>query len=142
MTDHTCWLCKGQGHFIQWGQDKTCSQCEGTGQYDPYSDDRMQADTESPFPGTRRIATALLKVPAEARHDIANEAVIQSNVVGGVVSQWMEREVRRYLDGERTYPYTEANRAMIERERATKTATGVFRPEPLPTAFGHLPHHR
>jgi len=111
--------------------------------------DRTQPD------GFARAAEALLTVTEvpegadlrQVRADIDDEAHIQSNVAGGVYSRNVESQVhwaqRTLASGHLpTFPYAEANRAMLLREKAARDArTGVRTIEPMSVTFAGLEVH-
>jgi len=126
---------------------------------DRYSDAALQAKVDA-WDRTRpdgyaRAAEALLTVTKapegvdlrQFRADIDSEAEIVCNVAGGVYSYRVESEVRGAnhdvaAGHAHTFPYTEANRAMLLRERASRDArTGVRTIEPMSVTFAGLEVH-
>ena len=114
---------------------------------DLYSNETLERMAADRFPwngqpsGTAKAASYLLEVDdLQARQDIDGEARIRVNVCGGIYSYAVRAEVNRYLSGDHSFPYVEANRRMLEREREQRERTGVFRPESINRAFSGLPH--
>jgi hypothetical protein len=66
--------------------------------------------------GYARAAGYLLTVPEEVRSQVASEARIRSNVIGGRYADQVHTVVTNWLAGRQGFPYLEANRAMLARE--------------------------
>ncbi len=104
-----------------------------------YSDEALRADAQtSSSAGHARAAGYLLSAPEQAREQCVTEGWIMSAVTGQRYADGVYAAIQRYTIHQ-DFPYTEANRAMLEREKAAADA-GRPRLETFERTFAHLPH--
>jgi hypothetical protein len=102
------------------------------------SDLYLTADATFGRGGFARASRALLTVPEDVRESVWSEGNITSNVTGCRFADGIEQAAQAWNAGRRTFPMTEANRAMLARERAATAASGRFVPESIDRAFPGL----